>query len=102
MTWCALSKNLRAIRVPAKCTISGGRANSVSILEVIARIEALTGRKINWTYSDRPRRGDHICHISNLAKLKNHYSGWNLTRSLESILEEMVAAEREHSQRVER
>jgi CDP-paratose 2-epimerase len=100
MMWCALSKNLCAIRVPAKCTISGGRANSLSILEAIARIEALTGRKINWTYSDQPRRGDHICYISNLAKLKSHYPGWNLTRSHDSTLEEIIAAEREHSQRV--
>jgi hypothetical protein len=32
--------------------------------------------------------------------LKNHYPGWSLTRSLDSILEEMVAAEREHSEEV--
>jgi len=80
--------------------LGGGRANGVSMLEAIALIEALTGRKINWTYSDQPQRGDHICYISNLAKLKSHYPGWDLTRSLDSILEEMVAAEREHSQRV--
>ncbi len=70
--------------------LGGGRANSVSMLEAIARIEALTGRKINWTYSEQARKGDHICYISNLAKLKSHYPGWSLTRSLDSILEEMV------------
>ncbi len=73
--------------------LGGGRANSVSMLEAISRIEALTGRKINWTYSEQARKGDHICYISNLAKLKSHYPGWSLTRSLDSILEEMVAAE---------
>src|SRR6266567_1844022 len=70
--------------------LGGGRANSVSILEAIARMEALTGRKINWTYSEQARKGDHICYISNLAKLKSHYPGWSVTRSLDSILEEMV------------
>jgi CDP-paratose 2-epimerase len=80
--------------------LGGGRANSVSMLEAIARIEALTGRKINWTYSEVSRKGDHICYISNLAKLRSHYPGWSLTRSLDSILEEMVAAEREHSTKV--
>ena len=80
--------------------LGGGRANSVSMLEAIARIEALTARKINWTYSETSRKGDHICYISNLAKLKSHYPGWSLTRSLDSILEEMVAAEREHSAKV--
>ncbi len=79
--------------------LGGGRANSVSMLEAISQIEALTGRRINWTYSEQARKGDHMCYISNLAKLKNHYPGWNVTRSLESILEEMAAAEREHSQK---
>jgi CDP-paratose 2-epimerase len=79
--------------------LGGGRANSVSMLEVISRIEALTGRKINWTYSEQARKGDHICYISNLAKLKDHYPAWSLTRNLDSILEEMAAAEREHTQK---
>jgi CDP-paratose 2-epimerase len=80
--------------------LGGGRANSVSMLEAIAQIEALTGRKINWTYSEKARKGDHMCYISNLAKFKSHYPGWDLTRSLDSILEEMAATEREHSQNV--
>src|SRR5215469_11439430 len=79
--------------------LGGGRANSISMLEAISKIEALTGCKIHWTYSEQARKGDHICYISNLAKLKSHYSGWSLTRSLDSILEEMVAAEREQSQK---
>jgi CDP-paratose 2-epimerase len=80
--------------------LGGGRANSVSMLEAISRIEALTGRKINWTYSEQARKGDHICYISNLAKLKSHYPGWSLTRSLDSILEEMVASEKNHAKKV--
>ncbi len=81
--------------------LGGGRDNSVSMLEAIAQIEAVTGRKIKWTYSDHARKGDHICYISNLAKFKSHYPGWDVTRSLASILGEMVAAEREHSHRVQ-
>jgi CDP-paratose 2-epimerase len=80
--------------------LGGGRANSISMLEAIARIEALTGKKISWTYSGQARKGDHICYISNLAKLKSHYPAWSVTRDLESMLEEMIAAEREQSQRV--
>jgi CDP-paratose 2-epimerase len=80
--------------------LGGGRANSVSMLEAISKIEALTGRKINCTYSEQARKGDHICYISNLAKLKSHYPGWSLTRGLDSILEEMVAAEKGHGQHV--
>ena len=77
--------------------LGGGRANSISMLEAISRIEELTGQKINWAYSEQARKGDHICYISNLAKLKSHYPAWSLTRDLDSILEEMVSAEREHS-----
>src|SRR6202451_4042964 len=53
--------------------LGGGRANSVSMLEAIARIESLTGRKISWTYSEQARKGDHICYISNLSKLQSRY-----------------------------
>ena len=77
--------------------LGGGRGNSVSMLEAIAKIEALTGSKINWTYSEQARKGDHICYISNLTKLQNHFPEWSVTRGLDAILEEMVAAEREHS-----
>jgi len=80
--------------------LGGGRANSVSMLEAIARIESLTGKKINWTYSEQSRKGDHICYISDLTKLKSHYPAWGVTRSLDSMLEEMVAAERGHSLKV--
>jgi CDP-paratose 2-epimerase len=75
--------------------LGGGRANSISMLEAISQIEALTGRKINWTYSEQARKGDHICYISNLTKLKSHYPGWSVTRSLDSILKEMATAESE-------
>jgi CDP-paratose 2-epimerase len=79
--------------------LGGGRANSVSMLEAISRIEAVMERKINWTYSEQARRGDHICYISNLAKLKSHYPGWSLTRNLDAIFDEMIAAEREQARK---
>ncbi len=75
--------------------LGGGRGNSVSVLEAIARIEELSGRKINWTYNDQARKGDHICYISDLRKLRSHFPGWGITRHLDDILKEMVAAEQE-------
>jgi len=78
--------------------LGGGRANSVSVLEAIARIEELTGRKIKWVYREQARKGDHICYISDLRKLESHFSGWRITRSLDDILKEMVAAEMQHAQ----
>ncbi len=75
--------------------LGGGRANSISMLEAIGKIEALTGRKLNWRYVDEARKGDHICYISNLGKFKKDYPNWRITRSIDSILEEMTASHRD-------
>jgi CDP-paratose 2-epimerase len=74
--------------------LGGGRENSISMLEAIARIERLVGRKLDWRYVEEARRGDHICYISNLRKFQKHYPKWKITRGLDTILEEMVAAQR--------
>jgi CDP-paratose 2-epimerase len=59
------------------------------MLEAIAKIEALTGRKLDWRYIDEARKGDHICYISNLSKFKSHYPNWKITRDIDAILQEM-------------
>ena len=74
--------------------IGGGRANSVSILEAIARIEISTQRKFDWRYVEEARKGDHICYISNLGKFKRHYPSWEITRGIDAILEEIVVSQR--------
>lgn len=79
--------------------LGGGRANSVSVREAIARIESLTGRKIRTVYRDEARRGDHICYISDLRKLRSHFPAWSITRSLDDIFLEMVE-EAKRAQRV--
>ncbi len=76
--------------------LGGGRENSISVLEAIAAVEKLTGRKIHSVYKDQPRRGDHICYISNLAKLRRDFPAWQVTRDLPSLLREMVEAEGKH------
>jgi CDP-paratose 2-epimerase len=65
------------------------------MLEAIAKIEALTGRKLNWRYVEEARKGDHICYISNMGKFKKDYPNWRITRSIDSILEEMTASHRD-------
>jgi CDP-paratose 2-epimerase len=77
--------------------IGGGRGNSISMIEAIARIEQLSGRKLHWQYVEEARKGDHICYISNLRKFQAHYVNWKITRGLDSILEEMVAAQQSRS-----
>jgi CDP-paratose 2-epimerase len=74
--------------------IGGGRANSCSILEAFDRIAALSGKKMQYEYVDKNREGDHICYISDLAKMRRHYPGWNLTKSLDDIFREIHEATR--------
>jgi CDP-paratose 2-epimerase len=72
--------------------LGGGRENSCSILEAAARVEELTGKRLVMEHVDTPRRGDHQCYISNLARVRGHYPEWSLSRSLDDILREIVAA----------
>ena len=92
----AVEEFARAPRRGEVYNIGGGRGNSISILEAIARIEEMTGNKIRTVYRDEPRIGDHICYISNLGKLQAHFPGWAITRSLDAILKEIIAAEMPH------
>jgi len=70
--------------------LGGGRTNSISILEAFAKVEVLTGTPMRWKYVDEPRRGDHICYISNLDRLRATLPAWELTRGLDQIFEEIV------------
>jgi CDP-paratose 2-epimerase len=69
--------------------LGGGRQNSVSILEAFDLVSSITGRSMKYEYLDTPRRGDHICYISNLAKIKSHYPEWEIAKDLSSIIQEI-------------
>jgi len=73
--------------------LGGGRENSVSMLEAIERIEQMTGKKLTWRYVEEARKGDHICYISNMRKLRKDYPNWTITRRLDTILEEIIASQ---------
>jgi CDP-paratose 2-epimerase len=62
------------------------------VLDAVARIETLIGRPMRHEYVDQNRKGDHLCYISNLATLKTHFPGWSITRGLNDIPAEVVAA----------
>jgi CDP-paratose 2-epimerase len=78
--------------------MGGGRENSVSMLEAIAKIEQMNGKKLNWKYVDENRKGDHICYISNLAKFRSHYPNWSITIGLDEILRQIIA---DHTHRLQ-
>lgn len=73
--------------------LGGGRENSASVLECISMIEERLGRKVRWRYVDQARKGDHICYVSDLSKIRSHFPGWHLTRNVKEIINEIVQAE---------
>ncbi|OAI55818.1 NAD-dependent epimerase [Verrucomicrobiaceae bacterium SCGC AG-212-N21] len=77
--------------------LGGGKANSCSILEAFKLAESLTGRSQVYTYLDQNRIGDHICYYSDLRKMRSHYPNWDITRSLEQTVREIVGAWQQRS-----
>jgi CDP-paratose 2-epimerase len=74
--------------------LGGGRGNSISMLEAFKMAESVSGKPMNYEYCDQNRKGDHICYISDLAKIKSHFSKWDITRGLPQIFEEIANANR--------
>jgi CDP-paratose 2-epimerase len=76
--------------VPAAVyNLGGGRGNSISVLEAIERLEELLGRRLAREYVEEPRRGDHICYISDLSRLRSDFPDWEITISLDEILRQL-------------
>src|SRR5262249_53247149 len=73
--------------------MGGGRRNSVSILETID-ILADMGYKLKYGYKEANRIGDHICYISDLTKIRQHFPNWKQQYDLPGIIGEIVEARR--------
>ena len=72
--------------------LGGGRANSISILEAFKLAESISGKPMQYEYFEQNRKGDHICYISNLAKMKAHFPKWDITRDLAQTFQEIHAS----------
>jgi CDP-paratose 2-epimerase len=79
-------------RVGEVYNLGGGRENSVSILEAFALIEKISGKVMQYEYVDQNRKGDHICYISDLTKMRSHYPGWDITKDLTATFVEIYEA----------
>lgn len=67
----------------------GGRNTNCSMLEAIQQCELISGNKMNITYSETNRIGDHIWYVSDVNKFKKHYPAWDWKYNLTQTLEEM-------------
>lgn len=88
----------QAPRIGEVYNAGGGRFANCSMMEAIALCEEITGNKMNITYSDQARSGDHIWYISDLRRFKEHYPGWthryDLRTTLVQIHDEMISRAR--------
>ena len=69
--------------------IGGSRFSNCSMIEAISLCEEISGKRMETTYIESNRIGDHIWWISDVRKFQEHYPGWRVTRNVEDILREI-------------
>ncbi len=82
----------QAPRVAEVYNIGGSRHSNGSMLESIALCEEISGKKLDHTYVEDNRIGDHIWWVSDVRKFQGHYPNWKYQYDLRGILNEIHAA----------
>ena len=72
--------------------MGGSRHSNCSMLEAIGMCEKISGKKLDYTYVEDNRIGDHIWYISDVRKFQKHYPNWKYQFDLKAILEQIHAA----------
>src|SRR5256885_146452 len=90
----AFAEFIRAPRAGEVYNIGGSRNSNCSILEAIDLCEEISGKKLNWTYEETNRIGDHIWWISDVQKFQSHYPKWKFRYGMREILGEIYDAVR--------
>jgi CDP-paratose 2-epimerase len=88
----AFHEFFKAPRSAAVYNIGGGRFSNCSVIEAIECASGITGREMNWSYSETNRIGDHIWWIGDNGRFAEDYPEWSLTYNVEAILAEMYEA----------
>jgi len=68
--------------------IGGGRANTISLLELIAEIEDLLGKKLAYDFAPA-RAGDQLAYVTNFGKLE-HDTGWRPTHTSRQVVRDVL------------
>lgn len=80
---------IKSPRIGEVYNLGGGKENSVSIMESFKIVEEISGKPMNYNYSDQNRVGDHICYYSDLNKIRMHYPGWKMTKNVNDVINEI-------------
>jgi CDP-paratose 2-epimerase len=86
---------IAAPRVAEVYNLGGGRDNSCSIREAFQIAEQHSGKPQHFEYVDENRIGDHICYISDLSKMREHYPQWDISISLDDTIGQIVRSWRQ-------
>jgi CDP-paratose 2-epimerase len=70
----------------------GSRHSNCSMMEAIEICEKLSGKKLNYSYDQTNRIGDHIWYISDVRKFQSQYPEWNFQYNLIDIMQQMFQA----------
>lgn len=70
--------------------LGGGKSNACSVMEAFSIAEKYSGKKQKFIYNNENRIGDHICYYSDLSKIKTHFPDWEITKTLDETIEEIV------------
>jgi CDP-paratose 2-epimerase len=72
--------------------MGGSRHSNCSMIEAIGECERISGKKLQWTYVEDNRIGDHIWWVSDVRKFQAHYPAWKFRYGLGEILQEIHSA----------
>lgn len=64
----------------------GARFANCSMQEAITLCEEITGNKMNFSYSETNRSGDHIWYVSDVGRFREHYPDWHFKYDLKDTL----------------
>ena len=91
MTSPPLSTALSIHRAAARSTTSAEvRTTPVRSWKRLPSSSNIRARRSVLTYVDTPRVSDHICYYSDLRRMKAHYPGWAITKTLQDTIREIV------------
>lgn len=79
-------------RVGEVYNAGGSRFSNCSMMEAIEICKKITGKKMNYQYSEANRIGDHIWYVSDVRKFKEHYPNWDFKYNLDDILNQIYSA----------
>jgi CDP-paratose 2-epimerase len=91
--WC----HFQSPRCAEVYNIGGARHANCSVLEAIRMCEQLTGRPMNWSYTEDNRVGDHIWWVSDVRRFQSHYPEWRFTYDIRAMLAEIHDAMRQRT-----